>query len=155
MAKHMKQSDFPAFVGAKTVPSFECHFDLVVQPFDHSARNGLLGPEVIEQNLPMVLETGGCLLERRQARAPDSPAPTVQELAGPGRSGSVNGIVICKRVPSSRVEARRWAGPWLPVVPALSSAVNASSITGYPIGTSNSPARMRRHGQKFQKAIKS
>ena len=50
----MKKRDFASFVGAETVRFSERHFDLVVQALNDTAGNGLLGPEVVEQNLPML-----------------------------------------------------------------------------------------------------
>src|SRR5271167_4910899 len=81
----MKERDFASFVGAETVRFSERHFDLVVEALDHATGNRLLGSEVIEQHLPMFGKAGGNGLERFEAGAADSLAPTVEELTGPSR----------------------------------------------------------------------
>src|SRR5208282_3347262 len=81
----MKKGDFPSFIGAEAIGFSERHFDLIVQALDHAARNGLLSAEVVEQDLPVLGQTLGRLLEGCQAGAPNLSAPAVQELAGPGR----------------------------------------------------------------------
>src|ERR1017187_238083 len=81
----MKKRNFPGFVGAKTIGFSERHFDLVVQALDYASRNRFFGPEIIEQNLPMFGKAGGNGLEWLEAGAPDSLAPTVEELTGPSR----------------------------------------------------------------------
>lgn len=81
----MKKRNFPGFVGAKTIGFSERHFDLVVQALDHASKNRFFGPEIIEQNLPMFGKAGGNGLERLEAGAPDSLAPTVEELTGSSR----------------------------------------------------------------------
>src|SRR5208337_4379260 len=81
----MKKGYFSSFISAEAIRSSERHFDLVVQTFDHAARNGLLGSEVVEQDLPMLGQTFGRLLEGGQAGAPDLSAPAVQELPRPSR----------------------------------------------------------------------
>src|SRR5271169_328512 len=81
----MKKGDFTGFISAEAIRSSERHFDLVVQTFDHAARNGLLGPEVIEEHLSMFGQAVGRLFEGGQAGAPDLSAPAVQELPGPSR----------------------------------------------------------------------
>src|SRR5438128_12152556 len=80
----MKECNFSGFVSAKAVGFSEGHFDLVVQALDDAPGNGLWGTEIVQQNIAVLSQTGGDLLERGPAGAPDRVAPAGQKLSGPG-----------------------------------------------------------------------
>src|SRR5258708_7947175 len=113
----MKECNFSGFVSAKAVGFSEGHFDLVVQALDDAPGNGLLGTEIVQQNIAVLSQTGGDLLERDQAGASDRLAPGVQKLSGPGRRDITPKVLEGRDQPvsSDRSQTRMFQLPHAPV----------------------------------------
>src|SRR5664279_6083938 len=80
----MIEGQFEYPVGAKAVGFSHGDFSLVVQTLHEPAGNQLLGPEVVENQLPMLAERAGDFLHGLDARTHGLTAPLVEKIASPG-----------------------------------------------------------------------
>ena len=63
----MKHHDFEHVVAADSVGASHAELRLVVEPLDDAGRECLLGPEVVEDQTPVVAERSGDGFERKRS----------------------------------------------------------------------------------------
>src|ERR1022692_1593018 len=79
----MIEGKFEYAIGAKPV-GFSHDFGLVIQALHNAARDQLLSPEVVEDELAVLTQRACDLLHRLDAGPHGLAAPLVEELARPG-----------------------------------------------------------------------
>jgi hypothetical protein len=74
----------PECEGANAIGSSHGYFGFIVQPFDSTAGELLLGLEVVEQQGAVSAQGAGNFLHRLDAGTHGLIAPEIQKIAGPG-----------------------------------------------------------------------
>jgi len=85
LAQHVMQREFGDPERPLAVRFSQCDYGFVVQALDNAAGELLLGPQVVDQQLPARAHRSGKPLSRIDARSHRPLAQGIKELGGPGR----------------------------------------------------------------------